>query len=129
MGAQDGQNLAAEAPPSTDGQFVLTEEQAFDILAFLFSSAEICLVEPTYYGTFRLVDAASRMMGHMLAHDQERSGEFLRRFKEEVDTKKVWMMWDREAYYDFLREAPAVVAAEVKRLEDENAAGQEASDR
>jgi hypothetical protein len=129
MGAQDGQNLAAEAPSPADGQFVLTEEQAFDILAFLFSSAEICLVEPTYYGTFRLVDAASRMMGHMLAHDPARSGEFLRRFKEEVDTKKVWMMWDREAYYDFLREAPAVVAAEVKRLEDEDAAGQEASDQ
>jgi Family of unknown function (DUF6092) len=101
---------------------VLTEEQAFDILAFLFSSAEICLVEPTYYGTFRLVDAASRLMGHMLDHDPRRSGEFIRRFKDEVDTKKVWMMWDREAYYDFLRSAPAVIAAEVKRLEDERAA-------
>src|SRR4051794_9399791 len=87
------------------GPLVLTEEQAFDILAFLFSSAEICLVEPTYYGTFRLVDGASRLMGHMLTHDPKRSGEFLRRFKEEVDTKKVWMMWDREAYYDFLRAA------------------------
>lgn len=129
MGMQDGEAVAAEAKPSAEGQLVLTEEQAFDILAFLFSSAEICLVEPTYYGTFRLVDAASRMMGHMLAHDPQRSGEFLRRFKDEVDTKKVWMMWDRESYYDFLREAPAVVAAEVKRLEDERAPDQEASDR
>jgi hypothetical protein len=74
---------------ATNEQMVLTEDEAFDLLAFLFSSAEICLVEPTYYGTFRLVDAASRLMGHMLAHDPERSGEFLRRFKEEVDTKKV----------------------------------------
>jgi hypothetical protein len=129
MGTQDGDAIAQEAAPSTEGQFVLTEEQAFDILAFLFSSAEICLVEPTYYGTFRLVDAASRMMGHMLAHDPQRSGDFLRRFKEEVDTKKVWMMWDREAYYEFLREAPAEVAAEVKRLEDDDAEGQEASQR
>jgi hypothetical protein len=98
---------------------VLSDDEAFDLLAFLFSSAEICLVEPTYYGTFRLVDAASRLMGYMLAHDPERSAEFLRRFKEEVDTKKVWMMWDREAYYDFLRAAPAAVAAELKRLEEE----------
>jgi hypothetical protein len=126
VGTQDGDWDARDTSQAPDDQFVLTEEQAFDILAFLFSSAEICLVEPTYYGTFRLIDAASRMMGHMLAHDPERSGEFLRRFKEEVDTKKVWMMWDREAYYDFLREAPAVVAAEVKRLEDEDAPGQEA---
>ena len=109
------------------GQMVLTEEQAFDLLAFLFSSAEICLVEPTYYGTFRLIDAASRLMGYMLEHDPERSAEFVRRFKEEVDTKKVWMMWDREAYYDFLRSAPAVVAAEVKRLEAERQPAEEAS--
>jgi len=129
VGTQDVDRDERDSSRAADGQFVLTEEQAFDILAFLFSSAEICLVEPTYYGTFRLVDAASRMMGHMLAHDPERSGEFLRRFKEEVDTKKVWMMWDREAYYDFLREAPAVVATEVKRLEDEDASGPEASDR
>jgi hypothetical protein len=104
---------------TSSGQMVLTEEQAFDLLAFLFSSAEICLVEPTYYGTFRLVDAASRLMGFMLEHNPERSAEFMRRFKEEVDTKKVWMMWDREAYYDFLREAPAVVAAEIQRREAE----------
>jgi hypothetical protein len=97
---------------------VLTEDQAFDLLAFLVSSAEISLVEPTYYGTFRLVDAASRLVGFMLEHDPERSREFLQRFKEDVDTKKVWMMWDREAYYDFLRGAPAAVAAEVKRREE-----------
>lgn len=112
--------------PSSEGsspQMVLTEEQAFELLAFLFSSAEICLVEPTYYGTFRLVDAASRLMGFMLEHDPERSREFLRQFKDDVDAKKVWMMWDREAYYDFLRSAPAVVAAEVKRLEQDRPTG------
>ena len=66
-------------------------------------------------------------MGYMLEHDPERSAEFVRRFKEEVDTKKVWMMWDREAYYDFLRGAPAVVAAEIKRLEAERQPAVEAS--
>ena len=107
--------MSTSEPPAE--QMVLTEEQAFDLLAFLFSSAEICLVEPTYYGTFRLIDAASRLMGYMLEDDPGHSAEFIRRFKEEVDTKKAWMMWDREAYYDFLRSAPAVVAAELKRLE------------
>jgi hypothetical protein len=117
--------MSTSEPPAE--QMVLTEEQAFDLLAFLFSSAEICLVEPTYYGTFRLIDAASRLMGYMLEHDPERSAEFVRRFKEEVDTKKGWMMWDREAYYDFLRSAPAVVAAELKRLEAERQLTVEAS--
>ena len=108
---------APETTAATDGG-VLTEEQALDLLMFLVSSAEICTVEPTYYGTFRLIDAASRLMGHMLQHDPARSADFLRRFKAEVDTKKAWMMWDREAYYDFLRSAPAEVAAEVKCLDD-----------
>jgi hypothetical protein len=113
------------APPA--GQLVLSEAEAFDLLAFLFSAAELCMHEPTYYGTFRLVDAASRMMGHMLRHDPALTGEFLRRFKTEVDQKKTWMMWDREAYYDFLRSAPAVVAAEVKRLEQADAKTEAAS--
>lgn len=97
----------------------LTEEEAFDLLAFLFRSDEICLVEPTYYGTFRLIDPVNRLISYMLEHDSDRSAEFVRRFKEEVDTKKLWMRWDREAYYDFLHSAPAVVAAEVKQLQSE----------
>jgi hypothetical protein len=109
-------------PTETTPQGVLTEEQAMQLIAFLVSSAEICLTEPTYYGTFRLVDAASRLIGFMLEHETPRTGDFLRRFKDEVDLKKTWMMWDREAYYDYLRQIPAQVAAEVKRLDEEDRA-------
>jgi hypothetical protein len=98
-------------------QMVLTEDQAFDLLAFLVSSAEISLIEPTHYGTFRLVDAASRLMGHMLEHQPERSADFLAEFKEYIDTRKVWMMRDRAAYDDFLRTAPGIIAAELKRMD------------
>ncbi len=111
-------SVSGDPTPSTasarDG--VLSEEEALDLLMFLVSSAEICLVEPTHYGTFRLIDAASRLMGHVLGHDPQRSGEFIQRFKAEVDTKKAWMMWDREAYEEFLRAAQAQVDVEVKRL-------------
>jgi hypothetical protein len=100
-------------------QLVLSEEEAFALLAFLFSSAELCLVEPTHYGTFRLIDAASRLMGYMLEHNPERSAAFIRQFKNEVDTKKVWMMGDRAGYDAFLREAPAVIANELKRLAED----------
>lgn len=103
---------------------VLTEEQALQLIAFLTSAAEISIHEPTYYGTFRLIDGASRLINSMLENDPQRSAEFLRELKTELDTKKVWMMWDREAYFDFLRATPAMVAAEVKRLADEDRAGQ-----
>jgi Family of unknown function (DUF6092) len=108
-------------PESTTG-CVLTEEQALQLIAYLTSAAEISILEPTYYGTFRLIDAASRLIGFMLEHEPPRSGAFLRDLKSELDTKKVWMMWDREAYFDFLRATPAQVATEVKRLADEDRA-------
>jgi hypothetical protein len=109
-----------EASVKPDGACVLTEEQALQVIAYLTSAAEISIHEPTYYGTFRLIDAASRLIGQMLEHDPPRSGAFLRELQAELDTKKVWMLWDREAYFDFLRTTPALVAAEVKRLADED---------
>jgi hypothetical protein len=110
------------APADGGSGCVLTEEEAMQIIAYLTSAAEISIHEPTYYGTFRLIDAASRMIGFMLEHDPPRTGPFLRELKTELDTKKVWMMWDREAYFDFLRATPALVAAEAKRLADEDRA-------
>jgi hypothetical protein len=101
----------------------LTEEQALQLIAFLTSAAEISIHEPTYYGTFRLTDAASRMIGFMLENETPRTGTFLRELKVELDTKKVWMMWDRAAYFDFLRAVPGQVAKEVKRIADEDATG------
>jgi hypothetical protein len=107
---------------SSSSAGVLTEEQALELIAFLASSAEISLTEPTHYATFRLIDATSRLIGFMLQHQTPRTGDFLRSFKAEVDRKKVWMMWDLEAYLAFLRAMPALVAAEAKRLADADAA-------
>jgi hypothetical protein len=109
------------AKTETRASGVLTEEQALELIAFLASSAEISLIEPTHYANFRLIDATSRLIGMMLEHETPRTGVFLRAFKEEVDRKKVWMMWDTEAFFDFLRAAPAMVAAEASRLAEEDA--------
>jgi len=110
------------AEQSDSPALVLSEEQALEIITFLVSSAEICLHEPVYYGTFRLVDGASRLMGAMLEHDPPETGAFLRAFKAEIDAKKTAMMWDRETYYEFLRSIPALAAAELKRVREARAA-------
>jgi hypothetical protein len=107
---------------TTDKSCALTEEQALQLIAFLTSAAEISIHEPTHYGTFRLTDAASRLIGYMLENETPRTEPFLHELKAEIDTKKVWMMWDRDAYFDFLRAVPGQVAAEVKRIADEDAA-------
>ena len=91
----------------------LGEDQAFQLIAFLTSSAEISLQEPTHYGTLRLIDATSRLIGFMIENGYEDEDRFLANLKEEIDTKKLWAMWDQPAYYAFLRETPGKVAAEM----------------
>jgi hypothetical protein len=96
-------------------RLVVSETEAYELLAHLVSSAELLTFEPHYYGTFRLLDAAGRLMGYMLEHDSNGSRAWLEAFKREVDAKKGWMMWDREGYFQFLREAAVAVAGEFKR--------------
>jgi hypothetical protein len=98
-------------------KMVVSEDEAYELLAHLVASAEICTFEPHYYGTFRLIDAASRLMDCMLRHGSNGSRAWLEAFKQEVDQKKVWMMWDREGYFQFLREATGKVAEALKQRE------------
>jgi hypothetical protein len=97
---------------------VLTEEQALELITFLTSAAELCLHEPVYYGTFRLVDGASRLMGMMLENNPQTSREFFESYKAEIDVQKTQMMWDRPSYFEFLRQVPAKAAAELKRVRE-----------
>jgi hypothetical protein len=84
-------------------------DQAWELLAYLTASAELCTTEPHYYGTFRLIEAASRLIGFML-NDSGSGTDWLRDFKSEIDEKKIWMLRDREAYFAFLKEAAAKLA-------------------
>ena len=94
---------------------VVTEEEAYELREQLVASAELCIREPYYYGTFRLIDAASKLMGFMLQNGGDGDRAWLESFKHDVDTKKEWMMWDREGYFEFLRSATGSVAGELKR--------------
>ena len=96
-------------------QIAVTEEQAYDLLAFLVCSADICAFEPHYYGTFRLLDAASRLMGCMLDNGSNDSRSWLETFKQEVDRKKLWMLSDRDAYFGFLRAVGGEVGAVLRQ--------------
>ncbi len=84
------------------------------MLAYLIASAELCTTEPHYYGTFRLIEAASRLMGFILANSVA-SNAWLAEFKSEVDEKKLWMLRDREAHFNFLKEAAAKLADGMTR--------------
>ncbi len=93
----------------------LTEEQALELLAYLTASADISLFEPELYGPFRLIDAASHVAGYVLSHDPGDRRAFWEALKTEIDQKKVWLMWDRPGFRQFLAEMPGKVAGELAR--------------
>jgi hypothetical protein len=84
----------------------LTEEEAFHLVCYLVSSAELAVIEPDLYGTFRLVDAASRLLENLIPRTEGPQHEFYASLKAEIDDNKMLMVWDHGAYIEFLRRLP-----------------------
>jgi hypothetical protein len=96
-------------------RMVVGEEDVYELLSFLVSSANLNVGEPRLYGSFRLVDAACRLIGFALTSGQLENDRFLRAFKDEADKKKLLMMTDEEGYLQFLEDATRDVAREMKQ--------------
>jgi hypothetical protein len=90
----------------------MTEDQAYELLAHLVASAEICAHEPAYYGTFRLLDAASRLLSLMAESDAWAAD-----LRQEIEERKLLVMSDREAYFAYLPVASRRVAERLRERE------------
>jgi hypothetical protein len=99
-------------------RMVVGEEDVYELLSFLVSSAHLNVGEPRLYGSFRLIDAACRLIGFALKGRQLENDWFLREFKDEADKKKLLMMTDEECYLQFLEDATRIVARELKQRAD-----------
>jgi hypothetical protein len=95
-------------------RMILSEDHLYEVLAFLFSSAHLLVNEPHLYGTFRLVDAATRLIGFALESGQLGDEQFLRQLKEDVDEKKFLLMTDEDTYFQMLADATREMAKEMK---------------
>ena len=73
-------------------RMAVTEEDLYELLSFLVSSAHLLVNEPEHYGSFRLIDAACRLIGFALESGRLEDDGFLREFKEDADRKKLLMM-------------------------------------
>jgi hypothetical protein len=92
----------------------IAEDDVFELLAFLATSARLCVDEPKLYGTFRLVDGASRLLGFVLKSDQMEDRQSLQQLKDEIDEKKMLLVADQEGYLKFLDDLTRKVARELK---------------
>ncbi|MEM7029794.1 MAG: DUF6092 family protein [Chloroflexota bacterium] len=102
----------------------VTEEEALSLLAYLTASADISLVEPELYGPFRLIDASSQLAGYVVGHQPQKRQVFWQAIKEEIDQKKVWLMWDRPGFRTFLQAMPSRVAVELAKIDESDQTAQ-----
>jgi hypothetical protein len=103
------------APPAyTPWAVPVSEEEALTLIGHLLSSAELCLYEPELYGSFRLLDAASRFVAMLASKDPARQDGFLYQLQQEIDQKKTAMMYDPDGFRAFVREVPVLLATRLK---------------
>ena len=98
---------------------LLTEEDVYELLSFLISSAQLCVSEPKMYGTFRLIDGASRMLGFAI-ESGDSDDEFLPELKKFIDDNKLSLMTDEEGYIELLHEASRLMARQMKSRAKDN---------
>ncbi|MDH4208246.1 MAG: DUF6092 family protein [Anaerolineae bacterium] len=96
-------------------RLVISEENFYELLSFMVTSAHLSVEEPELYGSFRLIDGACRLIRFALDSGQLRDEQFVREFKEYADVRKHWMMTDEPGFLRFLEEATGKLAAELKR--------------
>jgi hypothetical protein len=106
------------------GAAVLERRTAVELLCHLAASAELCAYEPIHYGTFRLLDAVSRLSGALLEGGLD--DPWLADLRREIDAKKTWMMSDRGAYFAFLPDVSLRLAQHLRELAEAESTTREA---
>jgi hypothetical protein len=100
---------------SNGRELVVSADEVLELMAYLLASAELCMSEPYNYGSFRLLDGASRLAGYAVGRDGARDTAWLGALKGEIDEHKGLLMWDRDAYVKYLHEVMGKVADRIKR--------------
>ena len=108
-----GRSWSREEAEGEAGKPVEPADPWLGFMAYLISSALGCLDEPQAYGSFRLVDALSRLL-EILEAEKPEEREFFKALRREVDARKYLVLSDPAGYRRFLVE---VAGRLVRRLE------------
>lgn len=96
-------------------QRVLSEDDAYELLAFLIASADTALVEPAFYGPRRLLDAAERLAAGMSDQVAPERKAWLAEFVAKADQAKGLARRDPERFQRFIAASARGVAGELKQ--------------
>jgi len=101
-----------QAKPAAE-DIQLDRDSVIEFLTFLLASAELCTREPYTYGSFRLLDGASRLAGLALRNVPDAEQHWLADLKLDIDDHKGLLMWDRDGYFEYLQEVTGKVVAHL----------------
>lgn len=97
-----------------DDRLVLSEDEVFEVIAFLVTAARLLPDEPTDYGPARLLTAAQRLCAFAAVRCGE-SAAFLTRLAEGIPPQLRSRNSDRDSFRAFLEESSRAVAREAAR--------------
>jgi hypothetical protein len=94
-------------------------EALFEYVLYLVSCSRLSLEEPPIYGSFRLIEGASRLIELI---DPEGKDDFLVHARRRIEEHKLMMVDRHEEYTAFLDDLLRDVVAEAKARGDTSAA-------
>ncbi len=96
------------------------DDPLFDFILYLVTSARVSLDERAIYGSFRLIEGASRLIEAAEEIPGLKVDDFLRAKRASIDRNKARMMLEKDAYRAWLTDLAAGLASEsVKRSMDQ----------
>jgi hypothetical protein len=99
----------------SEPDLALTQDEAFELLAFLLASAHSCMCDPPGYGTYRLATAAERLASAWAPRATGSLGGYLRELASSVPAQ-TWDPMGRAAETEtYLDELIADLAREADR--------------
>jgi hypothetical protein len=94
---------------------VLTEEEAFRLLAHLIATAELHTIEPPHYAGRRIVEGTLPLIDAMMRDGDSQSQAWLQDFRLRLEAALTARRSDATAFETFLHAAPGEIIREIKR--------------
>ncbi len=98
-----------------DERRILTEQEAFRLLAHYISTAELHTIEPPHYAGRRMVEGTIPLLEAMMRDGDDESRQWLEHFKHDLQAAMAARRRDEAAYERWLHEAPGRITQEIKR--------------
>ncbi|HUG17266.1 MAG TPA: hypothetical protein VMM78_19830 [Thermomicrobiales bacterium] len=94
---------------------VLTDDEAFELLAHFCATADLHTIEAPHYADRRILEGMLPLIDALLRDVDPEGGAWLAAFKADIQQALEVRSRDRQAYEDVLHELPGRIVTEIKR--------------